>query len=52
VEYPVLILEVIVLVGMSAVFSGLNISLMSLDPADLRRKATAICRSPAYCSRT
>jgi metal transporter CNNM len=38
VEYFVLIVEVIVLVGISAIFSGLNISLMSLDVADLRRK--------------
>ncbi|HEX3569093.1 MAG TPA: CNNM domain-containing protein [Candidatus Saccharimonadales bacterium] len=32
-------IEVVVLVGMSAVCSGLNISLMALDAADLRRKA-------------
>lgn len=38
-EYLLIILEVIVLVGLSAIFSGLNISLMSLDPKDLRRKA-------------
>src|SRR6185312_9271619 len=34
-----LILEVFVLVLVSAVCSGLNIAVMSLDPADLRRKA-------------
>jgi metal transporter CNNM len=33
-----LILEVIILVGLSAIFSGLNISLMSLDVHDLKRK--------------
>ena len=32
-------LELVVLVGFSAVCSGLNIALMSLDVADLRRKA-------------
>jgi metal transporter CNNM len=38
VELLTLGLEVVILVGLSAVFSGLNISLMSLDPDDLRRK--------------
>lgn len=33
-----LVVEVLVLVGLSAIFSGLNISLMSLDKNDLRRK--------------
>jgi metal transporter CNNM len=33
------VLEVILLVGASAVCSGLNIAFMSLDPQDLRRKA-------------
>ncbi len=37
-EYLILIFEVLVLVGLSAIFSGLNISLMSLDVDDLRRK--------------
>ena len=37
-EYSILILEVVVLVGLSAIFSGLNISLMSLSIDDLRRK--------------
>ncbi len=32
-------LEVIILVLVSAIFSGLNIAVMALDPADLRRKA-------------
>src|SRR6185369_2129553 len=34
-----LLLEVIILVGLSALCSGLNISLMSLEVADLKRKA-------------
>ncbi|MEO6514019.1 MAG: CNNM domain-containing protein [Candidatus Saccharimonadales bacterium] len=34
-----LIIEVLILVGFSAVCSGLNIALMSLDISDLRRKA-------------
>lgn len=38
VETIFLVFEVIILVGLSAIFSGLNISLMSLDIADLRRK--------------
>ena len=33
-----LIIEVTTLVGLSAIFSGLNIALMSLDVSDLRRK--------------
>jgi metal transporter CNNM len=33
------IIEVVVLVTISGVFSGLHISIMALDPADLRRKA-------------
>jgi metal transporter CNNM len=37
-QYVLLVLEVVVLVALSAVFSGLNISLMSLDVNDLRRK--------------
>ncbi len=36
-----LILTIIIFVGMSAICSGLNLSLMSLDLADLRRKAKA-----------
>ena len=35
----VVVLEVLVLVGLSALCSGLNIALMSLDISDLRRKA-------------
>jgi metal transporter CNNM len=35
----ILLLEILILVGMSAVCSGLNIALMSLSIADLRRKA-------------
>jgi metal transporter CNNM len=34
-----LIIEIIIMVMLSAIYSGLNISLMSLDPADLKRKA-------------
>ena len=37
-EYVFLVIQIIVLVALSAVFSGLNISLMSLDVDDLRRK--------------
>ncbi len=37
-QYVLLVIEVVVLVALSAVFSGLNISLMSLDVNDLRRK--------------
>lgn len=36
---PIIIVEVVVLVGFSAICSGLNIAIMSLDLADLRRKA-------------
>jgi metal transporter CNNM len=35
----VLIIEVIVLIGLSAICSGLNLSLMALDVPDLKRKA-------------
>jgi metal transporter CNNM len=35
----ILIIEVIILIMISAICSGLNIAVMSLDPADLRRKA-------------
>jgi metal transporter CNNM len=35
----ILILEVVALVGVSAVCSGLNVAFMSLDVADLRRRA-------------
>jgi CBS domain containing-hemolysin-like protein len=38
-EPLVLILQVLILIGFSALCSGLNIALMSLDMADLRRKA-------------
>lgn len=38
-ENGVFVLEVITLVSMSAIFSGLNIALMSLDLTDLQRKA-------------
>lgn len=38
-EYLIIALEVIFLVGLSALYSGLNIALMSLSRADLRRKA-------------
>jgi metal transporter CNNM len=36
---PVIAIEVLLLVGVSAICSGLNIALMSLDLRDLRRKA-------------
>lgn len=36
---PLLVIEVLILVLFSAVCSGLNIAVMSLDPAELRRKA-------------
>ena len=36
---PVLALVVALLVGMSAICSGLNVAIMSLDPGDLKRKA-------------
>lgn len=36
---PLVILSVFLLVGLSAICSGLNVALMSLDPQDLRRKA-------------
>jgi metal transporter CNNM len=36
---PVILIEVLLLVGVSALCSGLNIALMSLDMRDLRRKA-------------
>jgi len=39
VSIPVIILVVTTTVGLSAVCSGLNVSIMALDPADLRRKA-------------
>lgn len=38
-SFIILICEVVVLVGLSAVFSGLNIALMSLSVSDLKRKA-------------
>jgi len=38
-EYASLAFEVLVLVSLSAIYSGLNIALMSLDRSDLRRKA-------------
>jgi metal transporter CNNM len=34
-----LIVEVIILIGMSAICSGLNLSLMSLEVSDLKRRA-------------
>ncbi len=37
-ESLILVVEVVILVSLSAIFSGLNISLMSLDINDLRRK--------------
>jgi metal transporter CNNM len=39
VNYVVLAIEVLLLVTLSAICSGLNVALMSLDIADLRRKA-------------
>lgn len=39
VETIKIIIEVLLLVGLSAIFSGLNIALLSLNPADLERKA-------------
>lgn len=39
-EISILIFQIIVLIGISAICSGLNIALMSLDVGDLRRKAT------------
>lgn len=38
-QYVVLVLEVLALVALSAICSGLNISFMSLAPRDLRHKA-------------
>ena len=38
-ETTVLVLEVIFFVGLSAICSGLNVALMSLGTADLKRKA-------------
>jgi CBS domain containing-hemolysin-like protein len=38
-SFDLLIIEVIVLVLFSAICSGLNIAVMALDPADLKRKA-------------
>ena len=35
----ILVCEIVIMVVLSAIYSGLNISLMSLDPADLKRKA-------------
>lgn len=35
----ILVLEIIGLIGLSAICSGLNIAIMALQPADLRRKA-------------
>ncbi|MBC7764224.1 DUF21 domain-containing protein [Microbacteriaceae bacterium] len=37
-QYLIIFIEVVVLVGMSAIYSGLNIALMSLSRTDLRRK--------------
>jgi metal transporter CNNM len=37
-QYIIIIVEVFILVGMSAIYSGLNIALMSLSRTDLRRK--------------
>lgn len=39
-EYISLVLQIALLVGLAAIFSGLNISLMSLTVADLKRKAS------------
>ena len=38
-QYVMISLEVLLLVLLAAIFSGLNISLMSLSVSDLRRKA-------------
>lgn len=38
-QHTILFIEVLLLVGFSAVCSGLNVSLLSLDIADLRRQA-------------
>ena len=38
-EYIILAVEVLVLVSMSAIYSGLNVALMSLNINDLKRKA-------------
>jgi metal transporter CNNM len=38
-EALIIIIQVVVLVGMSAICSGLNLSLMSLDVSDLERRA-------------
>jgi metal transporter CNNM len=37
-QYIIIFVEVFILVGMSAIYSGLNIALMSLSRTDLRRK--------------
>lgn len=37
-QYITIVLQVIVLVGLSAIYSGLNIALMSLSKTDLKRK--------------
>ncbi len=37
-EFSLLFIEVLILVGLSALCSGLNIALMSLNPSDLARK--------------
>lgn len=37
-EYVVLLLEIILLIGVAAICSGLNVAFMSLNLADLRRK--------------
>lgn len=36
---PITIIIVVLLIGVSAVCSGLNVALMALDPSDLKRKA-------------
>lgn len=38
-QYTTIILQITILVGFAAIFSGLNISLMSLSLAELKRKA-------------